>query len=179
MVHLKSFTGNWYQLLWGILMLFTLVPSSLSTHNQKTLTELLLAALLDEGEELDELWWVVSLRKRPTFQKRCYHKNQFLSFKFPNFIFDVVIFFILLVLKNLSCTLEELFCKIYYTFINLGGSKLFTFLEKEQYVVQDTEITNNHNTSTIVTTSEVPHSITQTESIIKQLKTLNLTPVSI
>jgi hypothetical protein len=89
----------------------------------------------------------------------------------------VVIFFILL--KNLSCTLEELFCKIYYTFINLGGSKLFTFLEKEQYVVQDKEITNNHNTSTIVTTSEVPHSITQTESIIKQLKTLNLTPVSI
>ena len=56
---------------------------------------------------------------------------------------------------------------------------MFTFLEKEQYVVQDTEITNNHNTSTIVTTSEVPHSITQTESIIKQLKTLNLTPVSI
>lgn len=56
------------------------------------------------------------------------------------------------------------------------GSKLFTFLEKDQFVVQDEDICNNHNTSTTVTTSQVPPSFTQTESIIKNLKTLDLTP---
>ncbi|XP_076096956.1 uncharacterized protein LOC143067522 [Mytilus galloprovincialis] len=56
------------------------------------------------------------------------------------------------------------------------GSRLFTFLEKDQFGVNEEEITNNHNTSTTVTTSEVKPSITHTESIIKKLKTLDLTP---
>lgn len=59
------------------------------------------------------------------------------------------------------------------------GSKLFTFLEKDEYSVHEKEISNNHNTSTTVTASDVHPSATETAAIVKQLRTIELIPPTI